>query len=183
MFSEHSEFAALTGRYLLAFVFLTASAPKLLARADFEAALANYGLLPPRLVPAVARWLPRLELACAAALFGGVALTAVGLTLAGLLLLFAGAISINLARGRRIECGCSGLTARKTIRWPVVRRNMALAGLAVGVATSTAEASDAIAALIAAGGLVLANLLVIEAHRTRSAAQAFTRRHSAGVAA
>lgn len=37
-----------TGRFVLAFVFLSASLPKLAARADFEEAVANYALLPSR---------------------------------------------------------------------------------------------------------------------------------------
>lgn len=185
MSSEYSEFAALTGRYVLAFVFLSASVPKLLAHADFKAALANYRLLPGRLVSPVATWLPRLELTAAAALFAGVALTAVGLTVAGLLLLFAGAISVNLVRGRRIDCGCSGLTARKTISWLAALRNASLAATAVGVALWPSDAlaldrgggtsvSDAIAVLIIAGTGVLANLLITEGHRFRGASLAFT---------
>lgn len=181
MSSQYSEFAALTGRYILAFVFLSASVPKLLARADFETALANYGLLPSRLVAPAAMWLPRAELGLAAALFAGVALTAVGLTAAGLLLLFAGAISVNLVRGRRIDCGCSGLTARKTISWMAVLRNASLAVVTASIAVLNAPASDPPAALIVAGSAVLANLLMTEARRTRSASLAFVDRQGYGV--
>src|SRR5215211_7230933 len=105
------EAAALFLRFLLAFVFLTAALPKLFARDDFERALRNYELLPRRLVPTVAAWLPRVELACALALFAGFAITFVTAIAAGMLTVFAAAVAVNLARGRIIECGCYSSSA------------------------------------------------------------------------
>ncbi|MHB1242468.1 MAG: MauE/DoxX family redox-associated membrane protein [Gaiellaceae bacterium] len=174
--SELGEFAALTGRYGLAFVFLGASIPKLLARADFQAALANYRILPDRLVAPVAQWLPRIELTAAAALFAGVFQTTVGLAVAALLLVFAGAVAVNIARGRQIDCGCSGFTARRTISWPAVARNVALAGVAVTAAIWSASGSDASAALVVGGSVVLANLVLGESRRLRSGLLEFTER-------
>ena len=174
--SELGEFAALTGRYGLGFVFLGASIPKLLARADFQAALANYRILPDRLVAPVAQWLPRIELAAAAALFAGVFVTAVGLAVVTLLLVFAVAVGVNLARGRQIDCGCSGFTARRTISWPAVARNVALAVVAVTATIWSTSGSNASAALIVGGSAVLANLMLGESRRFRSASLGFTER-------
>lgn len=51
---------ALTFRFVVAFTFLWAALPKLFDTAAFERAVANYGLLPQRLVRPIARWLPRI---------------------------------------------------------------------------------------------------------------------------
>src|SRR5262249_43406760 len=49
-----------------------------------------------------------------------------------LLGLYAGAIAINLARGRRdIDCGCAGPAARRPISGWLVARNLVLAGIAL----------------------------------------------------
>lgn len=166
------EAAATTGRFVLAFVFLSASLPKLVSRADFEEAVANYALLPSRLVPAVSSWLPRLELAAAVALFAGLALSAVGLLVAALLLVFSAAVAVNLLRGREIDCGCSHDVAPRRIGWRLVLVDVALAGIAVFVALRPAEAvaaQDALAALALAGLLVVgAQLLTtwLPIHRT-----------------
>lgn len=148
--------ATMTGRFLLAFVFLSAALPKLVARADFQEAVANYALLPARFVPPVARLLPPLELVVALALFAAVASRAIGLLVAALLLLFSTAVAVNLARGREIDCGCSHSVAPRRIGWRIVVVDVALAAIAVLVALSPPESAggqDTLAALALAGSL------------------------------
>ena len=53
---------------------------------------------------------------------------------AALLCVFTGAIGISLAKGQRPPCGCFNSRADDLIGWPLVLRNVALVGLAVGVA-------------------------------------------------
>lgn len=50
MSHELVDAAALTSRFVLAFVFLSAAVPKLFAAHEFERAVANYALLPRPLV-------------------------------------------------------------------------------------------------------------------------------------
>jgi hypothetical protein len=176
MVTDGLETVALFLRFGLAFVFLTAAVPKLLARGDFERALRNYGLLPGALVRPVAIWLPWAELTCALALFAGVALTAVGSAAAVVLAVFTAAIAVNLLRGRRIECGCYSLAAPRRIGWGLIARDLALLAGAVVVAVAAPEritSSDTVAALVAGGSVVVGELLVEEWLRARRVAQRY----------
>lgn len=175
MSRELVDAAALAFRFILAFVFLAAAVPKLAGRREFQRAVANFGLLPRRLVGPVAAVLPPMELVCAAALLVGFAVTPIALAAAVLLILFGLAIAVNLARGRQIDCGCSGSVAPRTISWELVAGDLALAAMALVAAlanpnvlaiggTGTASSltsGDAIAMLLLGGGtLVLTQLLV-----------------------
>ena len=128
------DYAALVLRFLLGAVFVLAGTGKLRHRAAFARAVANYELVRPALARAAARLIPPLELLCGVLLLLGaatrVAAAVVGLALVG----FAIAISANLARGRRIECGCSSAVAPRQIGWSLVLRNALLAAAAVLVA-------------------------------------------------
>jgi putative oxidoreductase len=166
--------AALTSRYVVAFVFLSAAVPKLLDRRGFQRAVANYDLLPLDFVGPVAAWLPRLELACALALILGVAVTPVAAASGLLLLMFAIAVAMTLARGRRIECGCLSSVAPRRIGWSLVAGDLVLAAMAFGAAVadpailtlvseesaSPVSSGDGVALLTLAGTLVLGYHLV-----------------------
>ena len=123
--------AAVVFRFAIAFVFVVAAVPKLLDLRGFEAAVENYALLPTRLVRPVTRALPWVELISAGALIVGVAVAPIALLASLLLLAFATAISVNLLRGRRIDCGCQGTIAPRTLSWPLVLRDVALAAMAI----------------------------------------------------
>lgn len=114
----------------LALLFAAAAVHKLRDRTGFAAALAEYRVLPARLLhPAV--WLvPALEAALALAL---AAPGPVGpVSAAGLLALYGGAIALNLARGRRwLDCGCLGPSLRQPISGALVARNALLAAAAL----------------------------------------------------
>jgi uncharacterized membrane protein YphA (DoxX/SURF4 family) len=179
--------AALTGRYVLAFVLLTAAVPKLFARSEFERAVANYDVLPLALVTPIAAWLPRIELACALALLVGIVVSPVAAAAGALMLVFAVAITTNLLRGRRIDCGCYSSVAPRRIGWWLVFGDLVLAGVAVTVAlrdpgvlalvsesSSSLSAADGVATLTLAGALVLGYLLLSSWLSLRSS----IRRHS-----
>ena len=119
-------------RLALALIFATALAHKLKAPRAFAAVVAEYRLAPEAFVIAVSGALLLLEMLVVVALvvpalgrFGAWA-AAASLTL------YAGAITINLARGRReIDCGCSGPALRQQLSEWLVLRNALLAVLAV----------------------------------------------------
>ena len=123
-------------RVLVALVFLTAAWGKVRNQLAFQGVVANYRLLPDRLVKPFALLLPPLEALVGAALPLGPASPWPELAAAVLLALFALAISINLLRGRRsIDCGCFQSAHKQTLRWTLVGRNGLLI-LALGAASS-----------------------------------------------
>lgn len=118
-------------RWLMAMVFWSTGMAK---RADpnvtFTAA-SNYGL-PVFAARLVARWVGSVELALAVGLAAGVALPAVGGATAWLLLTYASAMVLALAKGRRFPCGCGA--GQQDVSPLLVLRNASLAGLACLVA-------------------------------------------------
>ncbi len=120
----------LTLRATLALLFTGAAVHKLRDPRTFAATLAEYRLLPRRLAGGASALLVAAELGVATGL---VVARRAGLGgAAALLVLYAGAIAINLARGRAdIDCGCAGPATRRPISGWLVGRNLALAGMAL----------------------------------------------------
>jgi uncharacterized membrane protein YphA (DoxX/SURF4 family) len=189
--TETVDATAVTFRFVLAFVFAAAAIPKLAGRREFEHALQNYSLLPSRLVPLVALWLPRLDLVCAAALVVGVFVRPFALGVALLLLSFSIAVAINLARGRRFDCGCQATVAPRSIGWGLVAADLVLAGMAALVATTAVSvlsvdnlvhgtsgslaARDALALALLAATVTLASQLVSSALRLQGSMRSMAR--------
>jgi hypothetical protein len=119
---------------VLAGVFGTAAVSKLRALDAFVGVVHNYRLLPEALERPIAYALPGVELAIAMGVLVQTTRTTAALAAAILLTLFAGAMAINLMRGRRdIDCGCFATVLRQHLSWPLVLRNLLLAGLALAV--------------------------------------------------
>jgi hypothetical protein len=96
----------------------------------FAGALADYRVLPERAVAPVARTLPIVEVALGAGILVPLTRTFALWGLAGLMLVYALAMGINLARGRNnIDCGCGGAT--HPLSWALVARNAVLAAAAL----------------------------------------------------
>jgi len=121
-----------------ALLFLSAAIHKLRDLWRFREVFAAYRLLPAgrHLAPIV----PALELAVAVGLlFENLRTLAVWIGIA-LLLAYAVAIAINLARGRRdLDCGCAGPNDRRPISAWMVWRNV---GMAILLATALLPWSD-----------------------------------------
>jgi len=115
-------------------LFLVSGGRKLAELRAFQAAMAGYRLLPRRLTPVAGAGLAGAEVAvglAAVSLFAELQLIALAAS-GGLLLLYAGAMAVNLLRGRHdVDCGCTASAARRAIGWDMVLRNLALAGLAL----------------------------------------------------
>lgn len=91
----------------LALLFLNAGVHKLRNGPRFAAALAEYHLLPDRWTSPAARALALLEILIAPALLAPPTRPGAGMLAAALFTVYAGAITINLLRGRSyIDCGC-----------------------------------------------------------------------------
>jgi hypothetical protein len=149
-----------------ALLFLSAALQKLRALPRFAEVLRAYRVLPAGAVR-IAVLLPLLELMLALALLVPVTRMAAAGAGAALLALYAGAIALNLARGRRdLACGCGGSDeARPIAPWMVVR-NLLLASLLVGTLLSwqvrTLLATDV---LTVVGGVTIATLLYVSLDR------------------
>lgn len=120
--------AALASRFAVGLIFVGAGAGKLFDLPEFERAVADYQLLPRRIVHLTARTLPIVELLCGSTLLVGVFVPVAGLVAATCLVGFSTAAAINLARGRAIECGCGGAAASRQIGWDLVVGDLVLAG-------------------------------------------------------
>ncbi len=129
MLAQLVQTAGLAASICAGLIFLVAAVAKLRHRDVLPGVIANYRLLPDALVAPAAVALPVAELIVGAALLIGSRPLA---PLAGiaLLLVFAGAMAINIRRGRtQIDCGCGLSALRQGLGWPLVARNLALAAL------------------------------------------------------
>jgi len=95
----------------LGVIFMAAALPKIVDPPSFVHMIHNYELLPPLLVRVSALVMPWLELLVGLALALGIWRRTATLVTVGLLVLFIGAISVNLARGNAIDCGCFDVSA------------------------------------------------------------------------
>jgi uncharacterized membrane protein YphA (DoxX/SURF4 family) len=164
------EALAVSGRFLVGFVLLVAALPKLGALDAFVRVASDYAIVPRRIATRVFRPMPVVEFLCGLCLVVGFAVRPAAIAAATLLIAFCAAVSINLLRGRRMDCGCGGSLAPRQISWTLVVADFTLASLAVLAATvspsvlsldaalgfgrsGSRKASDAIALAIAAGAV------------------------------
>ena len=91
----------------LALILAVAAIPKIRNADEFQGVVANYRLLPSFMVAPFAKLLPWLELGSAIALLVPPAREVAAWVAAGLFMMFAIALAINVGRGRtHIDCGC-----------------------------------------------------------------------------
>lgn len=110
-----SPYLSVVLRALVGAYFITAGWGK--TGTNFEGVLLEYKLLPLALVPTVAKGLPYVELLVGVCFFCGLftRLSCVGM--AGLLIIFIGAISIAWAQGKtHLDCGCQPFLAKLGIQ-------------------------------------------------------------------
>ena len=150
--------ALLAGAFAL--LFASAALHKLVDLARFAEVFRAYAVVPAALAR-LAPFVPLLELTVAVALLAGGSRAGAAAAGAALLLVYASAIAINLARGRRdLTCGCGGPNDRRPIAAWMVWRNLILAGLlAVTLLPWTQRAMGAADALTIGAGTAVAALL------------------------
>ncbi|MCJ2185832.1 MauE/DoxX family redox-associated membrane protein [Novosphingobium beihaiensis] len=145
--------AGATARVLVAMLFLAGAMGKLRDLENFRTVLANYRLLPGRAVMPASLALVLAELVLAGGLIGWPRLAAPGAI--ALLLLFAFAMRVNIARHRDfIDCGC-GLSSRRGISNGMVLQNLTLCVLLVPVMLPLAPITGFALANCAAAGVLL----------------------------
>ncbi len=116
-------------RFILGCIFLASSWGKFISFHSLPTEILDYQLLSNRQAQIVAVLLPFAELLVGVLSIVGFGLAVVSLLAIFLLLIFSGAIVINLVRGRRFSCHCFGSSS--AVIGPVtIFRNMLLIGLA-----------------------------------------------------
>jgi hypothetical protein len=172
---------ALGVRSGLAVLFASAAWHKLRGRAEFVGVLQAYRLLPAALVPVAAPLIALGELAVAVALLWPAGWTVGALGAAAVLAVYALAIAVNLARGRRaIDCGCGAPGTRQPIGEGLLVRNVVLAAAALlTLAPSAPRALVWVDWLTLAGALGVAASVWTAAHGLAAASH---RVRAAGVA-
>lgn len=131
-------------RIFLALLFVTAALSKLRHVEEFYGVVRNFRLLPDGASRVVALVLPVVEAAVAAGLVVTPLAAPAAITAAGLLLVFAAALAINVLRGRtQIDCGCFRNGLKQPVSWLLVLRNLVLTGLALAVAAGLPAAAPA----------------------------------------
>jgi putative oxidoreductase len=112
-----NRFFLLAIRLVLGFLFVFASIEKIAQPEEFAKAITNYHLLPIVTVNVFAIVLPWVELFAGLLLLFGLLVRGSSLLLTLLLCVFALAISISIARGLDISCGCFGTTVARKVGW------------------------------------------------------------------
>lgn len=141
-------------------VLIVSGLSKVTGFTRFRAAVADYRVVPTLLVTPVARLVAGIEVALAVALLTGVADPVGWAGAATTFLVFGGAMSVNLMRGRVIDCGCGAGDRGHPVSWWLVGRNVLLAGaaLAGGMLAGTPGWDTRLPTLVtaASAGLVFA---------------------------
>jgi uncharacterized membrane protein YphA (DoxX/SURF4 family) len=125
----------MAARLYLGIIFLLACWHKILEPAAFALDIATYQILPLGLVNLQAIVLPWVELAAGLLLLLGFRTRAAALLVAGMMVMFTVAISIAVAKGLDMSCGCfaSQGAAEDPISWRTIARDGSWLLLAVYV--------------------------------------------------
>ena len=141
---------------MLGWQFLVAAYHKLSERQGYQELIQAWQIVPAFIGRQLVVLLAAVELLLVAGFVFESLVLITTLVGAGLLLLYAAAISINIARGRReLNCGCSGLLRRYPMTWRLVARNLLLVCLTLFWGSSAGETPHGWAAWGAATGLGL----------------------------
>jgi putative oxidoreductase len=118
-------------------LLLASTIPKLRHPKGFVLAVLEYRVLPPLVSRFYARLVPPLELLLALLFLTGTAVRSAAVVTSLLLLTFVVAISVNVARGRDLDCHCFGTAAMQPIGWRLLLQDSVLLCVAAVVAAST----------------------------------------------
>ena len=95
-------------RIALGFLFIYAGAEKISDPSGFSTSISNYKLLPVYMVNFFAITMPWIEIVAGILLVFGISVKENAFIINAMLIVFIAAISISLARGLSIDCGCFG---------------------------------------------------------------------------
>ena len=118
-------YVGLVLRVYLASVFLFACVHKIISPEDFAVDIATYQILPTVLINPMALVLPFIEAFAGVLLFIGFYTRGASLLICGMMTIFTAAVSIALAHGLDMSCGCfaSKGAAEDPISWKTIVRD------------------------------------------------------------
>ena len=156
-----SEFALYALQIAVGAIFVASVVPKLRDRRAFARTVVNYEVVDARLAEALAPAVILVECFLAVSLLASVALTAGLIVGAVAVLVFLAATSINLHRGRRVECGCFGDPAELISGRTAARLTLLLVSIGVLLVAHAAGWTSAITpGELAAEGIASLQFLV-----------------------
>lgn len=137
----------IVSRVSLGAFFVPSAIRKLADSPGFQQGVREYQLLPRRVASMVAAIFPWLELAVGAALLLGLTPILAGAVAAALMVAFITAMTINLLRGRDMDCHCYGAGTTKRLGQAALVRNgvllaFSLIVVAVGAISVRVQWSD-----------------------------------------
>lgn len=136
-----SDVIATAVQLAIGLIFVQAAVGKVQAWHEFKGILGAYELLPPCAVPSATFVVVTAESLTGMALLTAWKVSTAASVAAGLFILFAAAMAVNLIRGRTsLDCGCFQ-SARQPLEWRLVIRNL-VAAAAVLVASPFTLAMD-----------------------------------------
>lgn len=119
---------------ILGSIFLLSSVPKLRHPKGFVFTVLNYQVLSPTLSKIYALMVPPLEFFIGLSIFSGTAVRLDAIITLVLLINYMFAVSINMARGRTLECNCFGSMRKQRIGWWLLLQDGSLVLAAIVVA-------------------------------------------------
>jgi uncharacterized membrane protein YphA (DoxX/SURF4 family) len=134
--SQNGRRLVLLARFIVGGVFIFAAVPKIADPHAFAVAISNYHLVPETFSRGAGAALPVLELLMGLALVTGFHARGAAVLSAGMLIVFAVALTRAMLLDINVDCGCFGSAARAQIGWDSVVRNIGLTGLAALVVLS-----------------------------------------------
>lgn len=123
-------------RIVVGAIFIFAAVPKIADPHAFAVAISNYHLVPDAFARGAGAALPPLELLMGVALITGLHARGAAVLAAGMLVVFAVALTRAMLLDINVDCGCFGSAARSEIGWGSVARNAGLTALAALVVLS-----------------------------------------------
>lgn len=121
-----NEYINLVIRIVVGLIFIIFAAGKISEPTLFAKSIANYDMLPHKLINLLAIILPWIEIVAGLLLMFGVRLKANILLIAAMLIVFNIAITTAMARGLDIECGCYANIAEQKVGFKKLVENFFL---------------------------------------------------------
>ncbi len=120
-----SEILKISSRMVLSIIFIFFAIDKIADPVQFAKEINNYKILPDYLINISAIILPWIELFVGFLIFIGSKIKSASIITAAMLIVFIIAVSIAMAKGLNINCGCSGSLAQK-VGWAKIIENISL---------------------------------------------------------